>query len=179
MNEKKQRIETRKYTVIPRTLCFLFSENKVLLIRYSGLKGTWAGKYNGIGGHVDQGESIFRSALREIEEETGLVPDSLQLCGTVMINTASSPGIALYIFAGGLRMIASEALLVSPEGEASWISIEDLKSLPLMEDTPMLIEKSIAVLAGKSPPFAALYQYTDEGKLDIQMDTPDLVEKSS
>jgi 8-oxo-dGTP pyrophosphatase MutT (NUDIX family) len=56
-----------------RTLCFLIRGNppeKVLL----GLKrvGFGAGKYTGIGGKVEAGETITLAAVRELEEEVGI-----------------------------------------------------------------------------------------------------------
>lgn len=49
------------------TLCFLLREDEVLL----GLKkvGFGKGKWNGIGGKVEDGESILSGAVREISEE--------------------------------------------------------------------------------------------------------------
>ena len=66
------------------TLCLLVRGDPptdVLL----GLKkaGFGAGKYNGFGGKVEPGETIARAAVREVEEEVGLVvsEDDLQPVG--------------------------------------------------------------------------------------------------
>jgi len=63
------------------TLCLLVRGDpptEILL----GLKkaGFGAGKYNGFGGKVEAGETIERAAVREVEEEVGLIvsEDSLQ-----------------------------------------------------------------------------------------------------
>lgn len=55
------------------TLCFVLDENppvRVLL----GMKkrGFGAGKYNGFGGKIENGESIEGAAIRELEEESGI-----------------------------------------------------------------------------------------------------------
>jgi len=163
----KQRVDKSKYQVIPRTLCFLFSEELVLLIQYSSKKKDWAGKYNGIGGHIQQGESILSAARREIQEETGLTINSLCLCGTVMINTGDMPGVVLHVFGKELKTKPEIGLKHSAEGNVSWISLGDLGDLPLMEDTPTLIEYTLAVLHGDRPAFSALYSYNDQRELEI------------
>lgn len=53
------------------TCAFAFHKNNVLLIRKA--KPDWqAGLLNGIGGKVEDGESIFQATVREFKEETGL-----------------------------------------------------------------------------------------------------------
>lgn len=51
------------------------SRTRVLLVRRAGsyLHGVWS--Y--VAGHVERGETGWRAALRELREETGLVPDAL------------------------------------------------------------------------------------------------------
>ncbi|XP_022917203.1 oxidized purine nucleoside triphosphate hydrolase-like [Onthophagus taurus] len=53
------------------TLVFVKSRNRLLL----GLKkrGFGVGKWNGFGGKVDQGETVIEGAVRELQEECGLV----------------------------------------------------------------------------------------------------------
>lgn len=65
--------------VQPTTLVLLFNErNEVLL----GFKKRWfgQGKRNGFGGKVKQWESIVGAALRELQEESGVILDSTDLC---------------------------------------------------------------------------------------------------
>ena len=52
------------------TLLFLKDRDQVLLIRKK--RGHGAGKINGPGGKVDQGETPLQAALRETREETGI-----------------------------------------------------------------------------------------------------------
>ena len=47
-----------RYTVIPRTLCFVTRGDRVLLLRGALTKRIWANKYNGIGGDVERDGSI-------------------------------------------------------------------------------------------------------------------------
>jgi 8-oxo-dGTP diphosphatase len=68
LNQYKQTI-TKKHK--PRTVVFLVEGNKVLL----GYKKNGFGKgyYVGIGGKVEKAESIKKSAMREVQEEIGVI----------------------------------------------------------------------------------------------------------
>ena len=58
------------------TLCIIRNGNQILL----GMKkkGLGAGKYNGFGGKVEQGESVEQGALRELREEVGLTAEYMK-----------------------------------------------------------------------------------------------------
>ena len=81
-----QGIRQHRYMLIPRTLIFVTHEDQLLLIQGAPGKRLWAGRYNGIGGHVEQGEDFLSAAKRELDEETGLNDIDLWLCGTVTID---------------------------------------------------------------------------------------------
>jgi len=79
-----QGVSQDRYTVIPRVLIFPFaSDGKVLLLKGAAHKRIWAGLWNGIGGHVETGESILQAAQRELREETGLLAERLLFCESV------------------------------------------------------------------------------------------------
>jgi 8-oxo-dGTP diphosphatase len=76
------------------TLCLLVRGNppaEILL----GLKkaGFGAGKYNGFGGKVEAGETVERAAVREVEEEVGLIvsEEDLQPAGCLTFLFPSCP----------------------------------------------------------------------------------------
>lgn len=54
-------------------------ENDMVLVQ-NRIKGDWTG-IAFPGGHIEKGESIVDSAIREIKEETGLTISDLQICG--------------------------------------------------------------------------------------------------
>lgn len=163
-----QRIQTDRYAVIPRTLSFLLHNDNVLLIQVAANRGAWAGLYNGIGGHLEQGEDPLSGVRREIYEETGLSADDLRLCGVVVIDTNQFPGIALYIYVG--QVISTEefrrSLPQNDEGSLEWVPLDAISSLPLVEDLPQLIPQALDSYHGK-PSFSALYQYDASGVLRI------------
>ncbi len=59
MRPEDQRSAAGQYTVVARTLVFLTCGSKVLLLKGAPTKRLWAGKYNGIGGHLEPGESPY------------------------------------------------------------------------------------------------------------------------
>lgn len=58
------------------TLCLLIKDQQILL----GLKkrGFGEGKWNGVGGKVQDGETLEQAAIRETQEEIGVTPKSLE-----------------------------------------------------------------------------------------------------
>lgn len=58
-----------------RTLLFLVTEEQVLLAMKK--RGFGAGRWNGVGGKLEPGESIEEATIRECQEEIGVTPKSL------------------------------------------------------------------------------------------------------
>ena len=153
-----------RYMLIPRTLIFLTRGDTVLLLKGAPNKRLWSNRYNGIGGHIEPGEDILSAAKRELIEETGLSPETLWLCGTIMIDTGVNPGIGIYIFRGDCL---DGDLIPSQEGTPTWIPVSHLKNYPLVEDLYTLLPR-ILTLNPNDPPLSALYAYTPEDQLIIK-----------
>jgi 8-oxo-dGTP diphosphatase len=157
-----QRLDTERYTVVPRTLVFLTRPGEVLLQRVPPGRGPWAGLYNGLGGHIERGEDPQRSAQREVEEESGLRAEALRLRGVVLVDTKQSIGIGLYVFTGGAPPGPLQSGL---EGTLEWVATDQVTSLPLVQDLTILLPR---VLGPDGPPFSAVYTYDDEGELSVR-----------
>jgi 8-oxo-dGTP diphosphatase len=164
MPKSDQGINHQNYKVIPRTLIFLFDrKNRVLLIKGSPTKRLWAGLYNGIGGHVKSGEDILESAYRELREEAGIKNVLLRLCAQIMVEVSPQVGVAIFVFKGEYP---NEIFTSSSEGSLSWVNMNELHKMPLVEDLPLLIPKVFAheptssVMIGK-------YVYGVDGDLKV------------
>jgi 8-oxo-dGTP diphosphatase len=171
MPASEQGVTYDRYMAIPRTLIFLtrgdnVSKNEVLLIKGAPHKRLWANRYNGIGGHIERGENVLSAASRELREETGMISPDLRLCGTITIDTGRNPGILLFVFTG---TCPNGNLTGSVEGKPEWLPVDQLTSIPLVEDLLTLLPR---VLAHREdmPPFAGRYWY-DKHEMMIEFST--------
>ena len=140
----------QRYLAVPRTLVFLTSANpttgadEMLLLKGAAHKRLWAGKYNGLGGHVEAGEDIHSAAVREVWEEAGIAVERLTLRGVVNIDAGydehgQRPGVLMFVFVGA---VADRALWASAEGAPEWVEIGKLQE-PLVDDLYELLPRAL------------------------------------
>lgn len=142
MPSSEQGVDVNRFSVIPRSLIFLFNDkNQVLLIKGAPEKRLWAGKYNGLGGHIEPDEDILEGALRELSEEAGVQGVPLWLCGQVLVTVNQNQGVAIFIFKGDVKRIE---LWASDEGELEWINLDDISSMPMVPDLFELLPRVAA-----------------------------------
>jgi 8-oxo-dGTP diphosphatase len=156
-----QNLNPARYQVVPRVLVFAWRGEHVLLLKVKG-KGNWDGLYNGLGGHVERGETTLAAARREFREESGLQAD-LRLVGTVLIDTGESVGIGLYIFNGEA---GAGELVPSEEGELAWIRVGEVENLPVFEDVPIFLKK-IHAMRPEDAPFSARSFVDAQGRWQV------------
>jgi 8-oxo-dGTP diphosphatase len=155
-----QGVNRERYMLVPRTLIFLTRSDRVLLLKGSAHKRLWPGLYNGVGGHIEQGEDVITAAYRELLEETGITPSKLWLCGTLTVDTQTNPGVCAFIFRGECE---DATLKTSPEGNLEWVQRSSINQLPLVSDLPVLLEKVLEMKTGDLP-FSANSHYDQTGK---------------
>jgi 8-oxo-dGTP diphosphatase len=153
-----------RYQLIPRVLCFVRHDGEVLLLKGSPDKRLWPNQYNGLGGHVEQGESVPAAALREIREEAGLAVRDLRLRGVITIDTGETTGIGLFVFTAEAL---GRTVTASAEGSLHWVNPADLSALDLVEDLPVLLPRVLA-LPPEAPCFGAQYAYTADNRLVVE-----------
>ena len=66
MSQSDQGVAHNRYTVILRTAIFLRRGDSYLLLKGAPTKRLWANKYNGLGGHVENGEDVLSAAKWEL-----------------------------------------------------------------------------------------------------------------
>ena len=120
--------------VILTNMCMIFDGTKLLVQEKVG-KG-----FKGItcpGGHVEPGEPIVDSVIREIKEETGLTIKSQKLCGIKDWFEEDGSRYMVFIF----RADNFEGSLTSSEeGRVFGDELSDLKNLPTMWHFDLMVE---------------------------------------
>lgn len=167
MGVKDQGIDTsrRRYQVIPRVLIFITHGDDILLLKGAPTKRIWPNLYNGVGGHVERGESVLDAARREIHEETGLEHvDNLRLRGIVNIATDDERvGIMMFVY---VASAATRQVHASREGALEWVDPRDVQQEACVADLPELLSRVLAD-AG-SPPFFGFYWYDSNDELQMR-----------
>ena len=160
-----QRPDPGRYAVIPRTISFIVRQSEILLIKLPKDHPGWAGRYNGVGGHVEIGEDPLSAARREVLEETGLTVSGQNLVGVVTVDTGHSPGIGLFVFVGEAIEADLEA---SSEGIPAWLPLDGLAGFQLVDDLEFLIPQALEAHS-ESTVFFAVYTYNSQGELQIAL----------
>lgn len=79
-----------------QTLCIIRHEGRILLGRKK--RGLGAGKWTGIGGHVEEGETVEQAAIREVKEEIRVQLDAVERVGLGTFSFPTRGPIELHIF---------------------------------------------------------------------------------
>ena len=88
------------------------------------------GKWNGLGGKVHGGETPEECAIREVQEESGLIVRSLEMCGFITFPMFSH-NKDWYVFVFTVDSFSGQLLNECSEGELHWIPNQDLMGLNL------------------------------------------------
>ena len=105
-------------------MCMVCDGKGNVLVQNKKGDRTWHG-WNFPGGHVEQGEFVTPSVVREIREETGLMIENPKLCGIKEFHKEQDGKrfiVFLYVasrFSGELRS--------SDEGDVFWYPLSELK----------------------------------------------------
>lgn len=114
------------------TLCYVRRGNQTLMLhRVKKENDIHEGKYNGLGGKLEAGESPEECAIREVYEESGLVVEDLRLCGLLTFPQFSA-GEDWYVYLFEITKFSGE-LIDCPEGNLEWVDSDRLTDLPLWE----------------------------------------------
>ena len=112
-------------------MCMVCDAKGNVLVQNKKGDRTWHG-WNFPGGHVEQGEFVTPSVVREIREETGLTIENPKLCGIKEFQKEQDGKrfiVFLYVasrFSGELRS--------SAEGDVFWYPLSELKQSKELAD---------------------------------------------
>ena len=119
--------------------CFLESEDEILLLRRSEQVGSYQGRWAGVSGYIET--TADEQALVEIEEETGLLREDLELTGRGKSLVVEDEGL-------GVRWVVHPYLFHIKDRnkiridwehkETRWIDPEDIdnyQTVPMLKET--------------------------------------------
>ena len=153
-----------RHQTIPRTLCLIVNQGKILLIEFSEKKGAMQGFFNCPGGHIEFGEGIIENAEKEIFEETGLKVAGTKLKGVIHTANFFGKNIILFVTLSKTDVVD---VIDSDEGKLHWVGLNKLDQVNLIEDVKIILDK--LTLIGENDIFTAKSEFDGGGKL-MKMD---------
>jgi 8-oxo-dGTP diphosphatase len=113
------------------------------------------GKYNGLGGKLDRGESVSACMKREVLEESGLIVDEMTLRGTISWPGFGKDGADWFGFIFRIERWHGVPHTGNHEGTLEWVALDEVLELPLWESDrlflPMVFDDSPAIFYGVMP----------------------------
>jgi 8-oxo-dGTP diphosphatase len=147
-NKANMKLATRCYVIDKK------SDSTLMIYRNKKKNDYHEGKWNGLGGKFEPGESPEECAIREIEEESGLKVKSVIMKG--FITFPLFDGIEdWYVFVFTASDFSGE-LIDSPEGHLKWIPNENLTEINLWDGDKIFIPWLF-----KDKFFSAKFNYKD------------------
>ena len=137
------------------TLCYVKQDGHTLMIyRNRKANDIHEGKWNGLGGKFEAGETPEECVIREVCEESGLLIRNPRLCGLLMF--PGFKGNNWYVFVFTANDFTGE-LIDSPEGSLEWIPDEKILDLNLWESDHIFMPW---IQEGKF--FSAKFEYEED-----------------
>lgn len=145
------------------TLCYVRSQGCTLMIhRIKKQNDMHAGKWNGLGGKLEPGETPEECALREIWEESGIKVKNLHWKGFLTFpQFANQENWYAFVF---IADADQEMIIDSNEGELRWIPNDKILELDLWEGDRIFLP-----WLDQPRFFSAKFNYQDKKLVDYQV----------
>ena len=129
------------------TLCYIEDKGKwLMLYRNRKPEDPNEGKWLGIGGKIEPGETPDECNVREVYEETGLRLRSARFCGVIHFRADMYEDEDMYLYYSDdfAREDGKQALPECDEGELRWIEGSKLLDLPMWEGDRVFLKRLLA-----------------------------------
>ena len=141
------------------TLCYTENNGRWLMMhRVKKSEDENAGKWIGLGGHLQDGESPEECVRREVREEAGLELSDLRLRGIITFILPDWGNELTFLYTA--RM-ATARLPECEEGVLEWVPIDTVSDLPLWEGDRVFLP----LLSSQEEVFSLKLIYDEEGNL--------------
>ncbi|MBQ7715228.1 MAG: NUDIX domain-containing protein [Clostridia bacterium] len=150
------------------SLCYIEKDGAYLMLhRIKRKSDENGGKWIGIGGKFEEGESPEECCAREISEETGLVPNALVFRGIVTFVSDEYGTEYMHLFTCS---DFSGEISECDEGVLEWVKIESVPYLELWEGDRIFLK----LLADDLPPFLLKLVYKGASLVSATLDGQNL-----
>ena len=123
------------------TLCYIENNGEYLMLYRNKKKNDDnAGKWLGIGGKFEAGETADECCIREVFEETGIRLRSFHFYGVIRFRATTYEDEDMYLYSSDDFELPAE-LPDCNEGELKWIPREELMNLPMWEGDRAFLQK--------------------------------------
>lgn len=120
--------------IVLATLVYVVKDGKTLMIhRCKRDEDQHKGKYNGLGGKFERGESPLECAKREVIEESGLQIEDVVFKGTLLFPEFDKHGRDWIVFVYRADNFSGVLQKENQEGTLEWVSNDQIENLPLWE----------------------------------------------
>lgn len=145
------------------TLCYLERGDEYLLLHRNRKKqDVNRGKWIGVGGKFEEGETPQACMLREVQEETGLVPTSYRYRGVVHFFQGD--------FSEDMHLFTADGWngeqKPCDEGELAWVRKDEMETLPMWAGDRIFLR----LLAEERPFFSLTLQYEGDTLTGAELD---------
>lgn len=123
------------------TLTQFYNPERVLLAQKK--RGFGEGLWNGYGGKVQEGESIMEAALREIQEEAGILPEAIKPAGLLTITFEHKPDEEIEIHLFRCAPFYGEAI-ESEEMAPRWFAHDEIPYGAMWPNDPLWLKDFFA-----------------------------------
>ena len=126
------------------TVCYIRNQDKILMLHRIKEENDFnKGKWLGVGGHVELGESPHEAVRREILEESGLEINEVFFQGIITFDYEGKDTDYIFVFRAKTEEVQ---IKLTSEGVLKWIEAEQVMNLNIWEGDkiflPLVLEES-------------------------------------
>ncbi|NLV51555.1 MAG: 8-oxo-dGTP diphosphatase [Clostridiales bacterium] len=150
------------------TLCYIEKNDRLLMMhRTKKANDPNEGKWIGVGGKQEEGESPDECMLREVREETGLTPLNWKCRGVVSFISDRWEQEEMFVFTAGEY---TGELTGCAEGELEWIEKTSVLNLDLWQGDRIFLE----LIFNDAPFFLLTLKYNGDSLVGASLNGTDI-----